>query len=188
MNRCPSKAPLRNLGLRRESAEVYYAAGAVTRADAAVVDFLRSEAALTPRLRCRLCLHSSPEARQHEMLIVMHRDSFIAPHCHVGKDETLLVLEGEAAAPLFDENGNVTEVVALGPPGSGRSFFYHMPAGIFHGLRIESEWLVYVETTLGPFRRQSTVFPSWAPAEDDAIGLQGFQARIERAIGEARSR
>jgi cupin fold WbuC family metalloprotein len=175
------------LGLRRESAEVYYATDPVARADDAIVDFLKREASRAARLRCRLCLHHSPEARQQEMLIVMHRDSFVAPHKHVGKDETLLVLEGTAAAPVFDDDGNVAEAIELGQQGSGRCFFYHMPEGVYHGLSIESEWLVYVETTLGPFRRAATVFPAWAPAEADIAGVDDFQARIQRAIRVARA-
>ncbi len=174
------------LGLVRESPEVYYASAHVPRADRAIVEFLRREAARAPRKRCRLCLHTAPQARQHEMLIVMHRDSFVAPHTHCGKDETMLVLEGQAAAPLFDETGNVTDVIDLGEPHSGLPFFYHMPEGVVHGLVIDSEWLVYVETTLGPFLREATVFPRWAPSEADHAAVGGFQARIAHAIRQAR--
>ena len=172
----------RALELRKESPEVYYARGTVARADGDVIAFLRREAAVAPRRRCRLCLHASPDARQQEMLIVMHRDSFVRPHKHAGKDETLLVLEGEALAPIFGESGEVIDVLALGPQGSGRTFFYHMPEGVCHGLVIESEWLVYVETTIGPFRRDATIFPRWVPDKADVAATSAFQRCTARAI------
>ena len=174
--------------LRRESADVYYAGGAVRRADAATVDFLKREAAAAPRRRCRLCLHAAPAARQHEMLIVMHRDSQVVPHSHAGKDETMLVLEGKALAPTFDQHGGITDVIEMGAPGSGRTFLYHMPEGVIHGVLIESEWLVYVETTLGPFRREATLFPTWAPADVDNRAVADFQAGMLRAIRDWQSR
>ncbi len=180
----PSYVASRALGLRKESAEVYYASGTVARVDADVISFLRKEAAVAPRRRCRLCLHATPEARQQEMLIVMHRDSFVPPHKHAGKDETLLVLEGEAQAPIFGEDGEVLDVLALGPQSSGRTFFYHMPEGVYHGLAIETEWFVYVETTLGPFRRDATIVPRWVPEGTDVAAAIAFQRRTRHAIRE----
>jgi cupin fold WbuC family metalloprotein len=174
--------------LRRESAEVYYGKGTIARADAAVVDFLKREAAAAPRRRCRLCLHASPEAHQQEMLIVMHRDSFVVPHRHVGNDETMLVLEGNALAPIFDDHGGLAEVIPMGPPDSGRTFLYHMPEGVWHGLEIDTDWLVYVETTIGPFRREATGFPPWAPGEKDLDGIVAFRSRLTRAIGDWQAR
>lgn len=175
-------SPASTLDLKRESAEVYYASGTVRQADAGVIDFLRTEAKRSARRRCRLCLHTAPDAAQQEMLIVMHRDSYVAPHKHRGKDETLLVIEGSAQAPIFGEEGDVIDVIALGAPASNRTFFYHMPEGVYHGLAIETEWLVYVETTIGPFRRDATIFPSWAPAEGDHEAQSRFKDRIAHAI------
>lgn len=174
----------RTLELRRESAEVYYATGTIARADTAVVDFLKREAAAAPRRRCRLCFHATPDARQQEMLIVMHRDSFVPPHMHSGKDETLLVLEGTACATIFEDQGNLLEVIAVGPQGSGRTFFYHMPEGVVHGLTIETEWLVYVETTIGPFRPDATLIPRWVPDGADTAAAAAFQQRTAHAIRE----
>ena len=97
------------------------------------------------------------------MVIVMHRDSYVGPHAHVGKGETLLVLEGEAVATIFTNDGEMIDAIPLGAPESGKTFFYRMPGRVFHGLWIATEWLVYVETTVGPFRRDATIFPSWGP-------------------------
>jgi cupin fold WbuC family metalloprotein len=145
-----------------EGPEVYYSTRPVGQATDTVIAFLKEQATVTPRRRCRLCLHPTPAALQQEMIIVMQRDSYVAPHKHVGKGETLLVLEGEAVAPIYAEDGTLRDAMTLGPSGSGRTFFYRMPENIYHGLWITTEWLVYVETTLGPFRRDATIFPDWA--------------------------
>ena len=38
-----------------------------------------------------------------------------------------------------------------------------MEKDLFHMLIIESEFLVFKETTKGPFIREDTIFPDWAP-------------------------
>jgi cupin fold WbuC family metalloprotein len=151
-----------------EGPEVYYSTRPIGQATDGVITFLKEQAKVTPRRRCRLCLHPTPAAQQQEMIIVMQGDSYVAPHKHVGKGETLLVLEGEAVAPIYVEDGALQDAIKLGPFGSGRTFFYRMPETVYHGLWITTEWLVYVETTLGPFRRDATVFPDWALDGADA--------------------
>ena len=162
--------------LTPESPEVYYSTRAIGRADSALIEFLKVQAQASSKQRCRVCFHPSPEASQQEMMIAMHRDSYVPPHKHKGKGETLLVIEGDATAPIFDEDGTLSDAIRLGPPESGHTFFYRMPDDIYHGLWINTEWLIYIETTVGPFRRDATVFPQW-----------GIDANDHDAIGDARA-
>ncbi|MEO1206512.1 MAG: WbuC family cupin fold metalloprotein [Pseudomonadota bacterium] len=150
-----------------ESPEVYYSNLSIGRVDNEVLNFLKERASETKRGRCRLCLHPTPDAIQQEMVIVMRGDSYVRPHAHVGKGETLLVLDGQATAPIFSEDGAIVDAISLGPTGSGRTFFYRMPEQVYHGLWISTDWLVYVETTIGPFSRDATLFPDWGPDLDD---------------------
>jgi cupin fold WbuC family metalloprotein len=164
--------------LRAESAEVYYSNASVVTASTADVVNLKRLAAANPRLRSRLCTHPAPSANLHEMLIVHHRDVYVRPHLHTGKSESFHVVEGSADVVIFREDGRIQDVMHMGAYGSGHRFYYRMPESIYHSLLITSEWLVFHETTSGPFDRQQTRFPEWAPDEADAEAVRSFRARI----------
>ena len=118
----------------------------------------------------------------HEMLIVHRRDAYVRPHTHLGKAESMHVIQGEADLVLFDEVGSVTGVIAMGEFSGGRAFYYRMSDAIFHALIIRSEWLVFHEVTLGPLRREESVFAPWAPEEDDPTAVQRFLASVEAQL------
>jgi cupin fold WbuC family metalloprotein len=112
------------------------------------------------------------------MLIVMHRDSYVRPHRHSGKVETLMVVEGEADTLLFDASGRVTAQIPMSSPSQGGHFFYRMPPETFHTLRFSSEWFVFVETTIGPFRMELSEGAGWAPPESDPAAGHDFLRRL----------
>ena len=158
------------------SPEVFYSNGAflaVTRRD---VDVLKSAALASSRRRARLCFHSSPEDSQQEMLIVMHRDSYVCPHRHFTKVETLAIVEGTCEALLFDASGHLVERVLMTPPSDGGAFFYRMPPDQFHSLHFCSEWVVFIETTIGPFSPAASESAPWAPPESDPTAGATFLA------------
>lgn len=163
------------------SAEVFYSDGGFTSIDNKVIDMLKAQALLSPRKRCRLCLHANPEESQQEMVIVMNRQSYVRPHRHFDKVETLAVIEGLASTVLFDDAGNVDRVIPMSPNGVSGSFFYRMPKGLFHTLIFHSEWLVFIETTIGPFRPDQTESAQWAPAESDAVAGHAYLGSIHIA-------
>ena len=162
----------------QETSEVYYASAPVATVGADDIVFLKERASANPRRRCRLCLHSSPSAAQHEMLIVHHREAYVRPHRHEDKSESLIVIEGDALAFTFDDTGRIVSTIRLGPPGAAGAFSYFMPAGKWHGLAILSEWLVFVEAAAGPFDRGATSFPSWAPDGSDRAAAAAYVERL----------
>ena len=168
-------------GFRFATPEVLYTDRSFVVAGAEEVALLKRLAPTTPRKRCRLCTHPTPEATQQEMLIVMRGDSYVRPHRHWGKTETLTVLEGEADAVIFDEAGAITRLVRMAPYQTGGHFFYRMPEGTFHGLIFRSDWLVYLETTSGPFDPNRSEGAPWAPAEG-AAEAAGFAEALPRQV------
>jgi cupin fold WbuC family metalloprotein len=164
--------------LRQVSPEVYYSDGGFLAADGEIVQLLKDGAKTSPRHRCRLCFHADQGAAQQEMLIVMHRSSYVRPHRHSGKVETLTVIEGAADALLFDEGGRVTEVISMAPADTGAPFFYRMPEGLFHTLMFRSDWLVFLETTIGPFDRAQTELAPWAPPESEPEAGHAYLAGL----------
>lgn len=171
---------------REESPGIFYTDTALVTADQTAIDRLKRAAQASPLRRARLCAHPAADAVQHDMLIVSHRDTYVAPHRHLDKSETLLVIEGSAKVLLFDESGQPTRAFTMAPAATGKPFFYRMPARAFHSLLIESEFLVFVESTKGPFRREDSENAPWAPGPQDAEGGRQFRCRIEEAIAAGR--
>jgi cupin fold WbuC family metalloprotein len=153
-------------GVRQVAPEVLYADQEVVTADPALVAALRAMAEASPRRRARLCAHPDPDAAQQEMLIVMAGDSYVRPHRHLHKSETLTVLEGAAEALLFSGDGRLEQRIDMAPFGGTGAFFYRMPAGRYHSLMIRTPWLVFLETTAGPFAPDASEGAPWAPPED----------------------
>ena len=107
----------------------------------------------------------------------MHRDSYVRPHRHLFKVETLTVIEGACDALLFDAAGKLTEVLPMTSAAEGGAFFYRMPPRLFHALVFRSKWLVFIETTIGPFDPAACESAPWAPPEDNPEAGCAFLAR-----------
>jgi len=163
--------------------EVWISDAPLTHVSGTDIATLKEHAAKNPRQRMRICTHRAPADRLHEMLIVLTRQTYIRPHQHPHKSESLHVIEGQADAVFFDDEGLVTEVIELGDYGSGQPFYYRIEAPRFHTLRIQSDFLVFHETTNGPFNRADTTFAPWAPEENDLAGQQRFMKELRTTIG-----
>lgn len=142
--------------------------GDVARATRQDVLALRSRAAGAALKRARLCAHRATSDPLHEMLIALDHDSYVRPHRHVGKTESLHVIEGLADLVIFDEEGAIVEVVPVGGYGTDRVFYYRLNAPLFHTLRVRSDALTVHETTNGPFDPADTEFAAWSP-ESEAV-------------------
>jgi len=171
-------AATRRMSLRAENPEVYYSDDAVVTADDATIAELKQIAAGNPRLRSRLCTHPDPSSGLHEMLIVHHRQAYVRPHKHFGKPESFHLIEGTARVVFLEDHGAIREVLEMAPYGQGKLCYYRMPDGLFHTILITSEWLVFHETTAGPFDPSRTAFPDWAPDGGDAALAQSFMAQL----------
>ncbi|MCY7296206.1 WbuC family cupin fold metalloprotein [Alteromonas sp. a30] len=117
----------------------------------------------TKEQRTRLCVHEEPDSLVHEMFIVHTKDTYVRPHRHITKSESFQVLEGEGSLILFDEDGNIERCIALGSLQTGKTFYFKMPAKVWHMLIIQSDVIVFKEVTQGPFDASDCEFPDWAP-------------------------
>jgi cupin fold WbuC family metalloprotein len=165
--------------LRAQNPEVYYSDAAIVTADDQVIAELKRIAAQNPRLRSRLCTHPDPSSGLHEMLIVHHREAYVRPHRHLGKPESFHVIEGTARVVVFEDDGRIRDVLEMAPYGQGKLCYYRMPDQVFHSILITSEWLVFHETTAGPFDPSRTAFPDWAPDGSNADDVRRYTAEIE---------
>lgn len=164
--------------LREVAAGVYYATSAFVQAGPDLIAFLKDAAARSPLKRARLCAHAGPDDLQHDMVIVSHRSTYVPPHRHRTKSESLVVLEGRALAFLFDDHGDISQCLPLAPLGGQGAHFYRMPAGTYHSMVILDEWLVFTEATSGPFSRQDSEIPTWAPGQQEVEAGRAYAARL----------
>lgn len=162
--------------------EVLYAADPVVRIDREDIAELIQRADRNPRARIRICSHRSVEDRMHEMFIVHARDTYVPPHKHLAKSESFHVIEGLVDVVLFDEAGKLKDVISMGDYGSGRKFYYRLSDPCYHTLLIESDHLVFHETTNGPFDRADTVFAPWAPDPADTFAVRAFMDKLTAAV------
>jgi cupin fold WbuC family metalloprotein len=166
------------INAKLESPEVLYAADEVVTVSREQVDELVTASRTTPRERIRLCTHRDTADPVHEMLIVHAAGTYVRPHKHVDKAESFHVIEGRVDVVLFDEQGALKDVIRMGDYATGLPFYYRIDQPIFHTLLIRSGVLVFHETTSGPFRREQTVFASWAP-EETSLEVAGFIASVD---------
>lgn len=145
---------------------VYHSTEEIVEVGRDLLERLKLSAKAVPLKRSRICLHRNVSEQVHEMVIAFHKDSYVRPHRHINKSESFHVIEGELAVVFFDDEGQVTRKVAMGPLESGKTFFYRLNSGLWHTLIPLSEFVIIHETTGGPFDKSDDNFASWSPPDD----------------------
>lgn len=124
----------------------------------------------------RLCLHESPKAAFHEMLIVEHPGKHYPPHRHETKGESYHVIEGSMAIFIFDNEGAIIDSCVL---TSEENFMYRIGPNMIHAVLPLTDRVVYHESKPGPFLGETdSIYPSWAPNRSNQAELTAFVARL----------
>jgi cupin fold WbuC family metalloprotein len=168
--------------------DVYVADEAFPSVSRAQIDLLKRDLDLSSRGRVRLCIHKNSDEPIHEMFIAFLGRNYVRPSRHLKKDESINVLEGAGDYVFFDETGNITDTVPLGTYSSGDQFYCRIPESADHALFIRSPDAAVQESTVGPFRREDTVFAPWSPEDGDVPGVTRFLNRLEGLPGKDRPR
>jgi cupin fold WbuC family metalloprotein len=166
--------------------EVYYAYDDLVKVESQDLEFLKSRIQETDLKRVRLCTHKNIEDELHEMFIVLNKETYIRPHKHIDKAESLFAIQGCADAVFFDNDGNVAEVLPLRGYSSSTPFYYRIDEPIFHTLLVRSALFVFHETTQGPFRKSNTVFPVWCPEEKDIPATREYTRELVMEVSRFR--
>ncbi len=142
-----------------------------------------AQAASTSHLgRSRICAHKEATDSLHEMIIALRRESYIRPHKHFGKSESFHIVQGEVDIIVFDDAGEIYDVIELGEFGSSRNFYYRLADPLFHTLLIRTEQVIFHETTNGPFRKEDAVFAPWSPEESDTRAAEVFMRQLNERV------
>ena len=170
------------MNLQKINDEVFVAEDLIVRIGENEISFLKRQAHLSPRKRARICAHKSNQDPLHEMLIAISAKSYIHPHRHINKSESFHILEGEVDVVVFDNHGDLKDVIKLGSRGSERSFYYRLSESAFHTLLIRSDILVMHEVTNGPFARDGTVLAPFAPPEDQVDAVRAYMENLSNRV------
>lgn len=169
--------------LREISKEVFYTDESLANVGRGEIEFLKARVGHTGHKRIRLCVHKDVEDDLHEMFVVLSKETYIRPAKHIGKAESLHVIEGRADAVFFDEGGRITQVIPLEDYSCGQRFYYRIDQPVYHTLLVRSNHFIFHETTRGPFRRSDTVLAPWAPEEGDAA-VGDYTKRLAGAVAD----
>ena len=100
----------------------------------------------------RLCLHDTPEALFHTMIIVEESGNYCRPHRHQDKGECFHILEGKLGIISFDNEGIVIDNVTL---EAGATLMYQIATNMYHSVIPLTPSVIYHESKLGPFRKEN---------------------------------
>ncbi len=146
------------------------------------IDFIKKEMPKTKRKRLRILVHPNINHQMHEMFVVYSKNTFVRVNKHLGKDESLNIIEGEATFVFFDDNGKIINVVELSSYNSDKNFFIRVPRNVYHTIIMRSAEIVIHETTPGPFDRDDTIWAPWCPPDDQQKKCKVFQDNLEKQI------
>ena len=135
---------------------------------------LKKLALKNSRKRIRQNLHCSMNDLVHEMIIVHTIDTYIRPHKHSTKSESFHLIEGDFTVLIFDDLGVVIKSIPMSSNNVEKPFCYRLAPGIWHSRVPETEFVVFHETSSGPFIPNSAEFAPWSPCENDADALHYF--------------
>ena len=176
------------MNLRKINDEVFIAQDPIARMGPTEVEFLKTQATVNERHRARICAHKSNDDSLHEMIIGISSRSYIHPHKHLGKSESFHIVEGSVDVVIFDESGQITDLIELGDHTTRRLFFYRLAQPAFHTLLLNTDFLVVHEVTGGPFLRENTMLAPWAPVEQNIAAAVDYIDGVRQAAKNHRRR
>lgn len=155
----------------------------ITLIDPALCQQLSLSARQNPRLRQNLNLHADLAAPSQRLLNALEPGTYVRPHRHTTppRAETFIALQGRLALCLFDQGGELDQVVVLGP-GSG-VFGVDVAAGVWHSVLCLQSGTVFFEAKDGPYRPiEDKDWPGWAPLDGTADAADYLRQLQQRAL------
>lgn len=163
--------------------EVLFTLDTITEVNINDIELLKTKAVENTRRRIRLCAHLSVEDTLHEMLIVHTKGTYVRPHKHLNKTESFHIIEGGLKVVVFDDDGEVTKIITMSDYSSGSTFYYRLSESLYHTVIPTTDYVVFHETTHGPFNRQDTLFAPWSPDEYDQQAAMIYLQKLYAILG-----
>jgi cupin fold WbuC family metalloprotein len=121
----------------------------------------------SPRKRKHLNVHTDLNDPIQRLFVAFEPGTYVQPHRHpeAGKWEMFILLKGEAAILLFDDNGRVLERIVLSDQNANR--LIEIPPQRWHTLVSLQSGTLMFESKPGPYKPLADKdFAAWAPKEN----------------------
>ena len=125
-----------------------------------VIDQARSN----PRHRQNFNLHQDYSDPCQRLLNALEPDTYVRPHRHTTppRAECFVAMSGRLAVVLFEDNGEIEQVIELAP--AGPVFGLEIPAGYWHAIIALDTGSLFFECKPGPYEPTlDKDFAPWAP-------------------------
>jgi cupin fold WbuC family metalloprotein len=156
------------------------------------LDALTQAAEQSARHRLHKNIHQNYNDPCQRLFNAIGIDSYIRPHCHSidPKDECLIAVRGRMALLVFDDIGQLQQVIRFGAQSSDLdipiSVGINLPAGVWHTVIAEVPGSILFEVKSGPFNpEQAKEYAEWAPEEDApeaAVYLTELKHRVSATV------
>lgn len=161
--------------------KVYYAMSDITKLRKQDIELLKQKAMHNNPKKIRLCTHREVNDSVHEMFIIFGKGTYVRPHKHPGKSVSYHIIDGFIDVVFFNEAGGLVDFMQMGGYRSNHIFYSRLSKPHYYMPIIKSRFAVFHEIINGPFKND-TVFPGWAPAEDNKSKVQKFMEGLEKRI------
>lgn len=161
---------------------VLQANGAIITIDDALIEEVIRLARQAPNGRGRILLHGSSDDSLHEMLIALPRTSCDIPHLNFRSAKSFHVVRGSTTVMIFSDDGTSVRPIPLSAEKVAIPRFVRLNPPQWHTLIPQSDYVVFIETILGPF--EGNQFAPWAPSLEDKERWSAFAAAL-RQIAES---
>ena len=165
--------------LLSENAEVQYIKDYPVKIQKDDFDTLYESAKESNRNRARYCAHETKESDLHDMFEIFTINTYLRPIKQKNKNYSYHIIRGSVDVYLFTDDGSVTQIISLGDFDSGKPFYFRPPVNVYRTLITRSDFVLYHETTTGPFKREDSLFAPWAPEESDHSGVTQFISTLK---------
>jgi cupin fold WbuC family metalloprotein len=133
------------------------------------LDQLIADAQSSPRKRKHFNIHTDLNDPIQRLFVAFEPGTYVQPHRHTetGKWEMFILLQGEAAILLFEDNGRVRERITLSDQHANR--LIEIPLQCWHTLVSLQPGTLLFEGKPGPYKPlDDKDFANWAPKENTA--------------------
>ncbi|MCX5789231.1 MAG: WbuC family cupin fold metalloprotein [Elusimicrobia bacterium] len=116
--------------LKTQNPDVFTADEPIVQFSQDEVGYLKELAPRSARKRVRICAHKDSGLPLNEMLLLFARGTYIRPSKHIGKEESLHVVDGRGLYVFFDEKGRMSKAIPGGPRVGTGVLRAHAPGGL----------------------------------------------------------
>ena len=137
----------------------------------------------------RVCMHTDPSNKHHDMVLLKKKKDFFKPwlenkkmgtfpHKHLKKGETYHLIKGKMACVVFSNSGKIRYAHKIFP-----NDIFRTPINTYHTQIPLTDYVIYHEGALGPFKKGNSVFPTWTDKfHNNKVEIKKFKKELNKKL------